>query len=202
MADALHRAIRDALRDGQGYANRGILVTTVLEATRPLKADDSLLYRAVYTIFRALPDRLLRGTTLNVATHDTQDGVELMWEGREEMRELPAEVDGPTRRKLSAGRHADLVEIAYMALEDLCAVRAGHIEVLRERIGESSSFARPAHILRRVTAYIPAVEETPPESAPGSAGPPGGPATITPPPRGPAATSDLPSRLSLGLAFS
>lgn len=155
MSEALHRAIRDALRDAQAYAAHDVTVSTFLDATRPLHADDTILYRAVYTIFRALPARLLRGSTLNISTYDTEEGVELLWEGRE-----PAQQEAPSESSLRVvygrGPHGDLLEIALRALEEFCDVRAGYVQTSRERVDSSTSFDRPAYIIRRVRAHIPA----------------------------------------------
>ena len=155
MTHPLHKAIYDALKD-PAYADKGILVTTILEATQNLDADESLLYRAVYTIFRALPGRLLPGTTLAISTFDLPEGgIELTWEGRERIEPEDA---GATdlRSILGQGPHGDLVEIAILALQRYCNMRAGHLDSRRDKVGESSSFARPAHIVRRVVAVIPA----------------------------------------------
>lgn len=155
MADALHRAIEDALRDAPAYEGKGILVTTLLEARRPLHAEGSLLYRAVYTIFRALPDRLLPGSLLSISTTDVDDGVELVWEGREALVDGSPRAGG-LRDLLGQGPHGDLITIALQALETYCNVRAGFVETRSRRV-ESSSFERPAHVVRRVTAHIPAL---------------------------------------------
>lgn len=157
MAETLHRAIRDALRDAS-YASRDITVATFLDATRPLDADETLLYRCVYTIFRALPARLLRGSTLNISTCDIEDGIELVWEGREAVT-----ADGnvnDARAALARGPHGDLLDIAFGALEHFCHVRAGHVESTRGRVVSGSSFDRPPYVVRRVLAHIPAL--TPP----------------------------------------
>ncbi|HVM45871.1 MAG TPA: hypothetical protein VM582_08050 [Candidatus Thermoplasmatota archaeon] len=150
LAQTLHRAILDALADSPGYAERGILTLPALEATLPLHAEDSLLYRAIYTIFRALPERLVPGTMLSISTIDTPEGVELMWEGKER---TPAE--GALRDVLASGPYGDLLELAVLALEGFCNMRAGYVESVRETSPSASSFERPPYIVRRVTALIP-----------------------------------------------
>lgn len=154
MSEALHRAIRDALRDGRGYEERGILPAPLLEATLPLHADDGLLYQAVYTVFIALPGRLLPGSVLRITTEDVQGGVRLRWTSREVL--LPgAPTGGDLRAALAGGTHGDLVEIALHALERFCSVRAGFVEVRPGRIWTSSSFQTPDHVEREVEAFIP-----------------------------------------------
>ena len=199
MAEALHRAIEDALRDGVGYERRGILVAKALEATRPLDADESLLYRAVYTIFRALPERLLQGTVLSIGTRDVEDGVELVWEGREPLHEAEEPPGKDLRALLGHGPHGDLVDIALRALESFCHMRAGFVETTRQRT-VSSSFARPAHVVRRVRALVPTAPGARSPVAPGREAPPG-PAPETPPrpgslPRAPLRNGGLDARRS------
>ena len=159
MAQALHQAIRDAL-DEPSYAERGILVATVLEATTPLDAEASLLHRSVQTIFRALPGRLVPGTTLCIATSDLPEGgVELTWESRERLDPNAAPTD--LRTLLGAGPHGDLLDIAMLALERFYHVRAGYVDTRREAVASASSFERPPHVIRRVVAVIPAVRAAP-----------------------------------------
>lgn len=154
MSEALHQAIRDALRDGRGYEERGILPATLLEATLPLHADEGLLYQSVYTIFLALPGRLLAGSVLRITTQDVEGGVRLRWASREV---LPpgASPEGDLRTALSGGTHGDLVEIALHALERFCHMRAGFVEVRPGRLWSSSSFRTPDHVEREVEAFIP-----------------------------------------------
>lgn len=159
MAQSLHRAIHDALRDQSGYAAKDILVGTFLEATRPLDADDTVLYRAVYTIFRALPARVLPGSTLNISTYDVENGVELEWEWREAM-DPRAPTGADLHALLRHGPHGDLVGIALSALEQFCNLRAGYVETTRERVEASTSFDRPPYVVRRVLAHIPAKPST------------------------------------------
>jgi hypothetical protein len=166
MSKALHEAILDALEDPR-YAERGILVTALLDATLPLDADESLLSRSVYTIFRALPDRLLSGTTLCVATVDLPEGgVELAWEAKERSPSGAPERGDDLRALLGRGPHGDLVEIALLALERFCLVRAGCVDTYRERVGSASSFERPSHVIRRVVAVIPTGRAAPAPRAP------------------------------------
>lgn len=152
MSRILHQAIRDALRDAPGYQERGILVSQFLDATADLSADETLLYRAVYTIFRALPERLMRGSLMLVATEDVEGGIQLTWEGRE-----PADLPhaGDVRDLLRAGPHGDLLEIAMVALERFCQARAGYVETTVERVQTASAFERPPHAIRRVVAFLP-----------------------------------------------
>lgn len=159
MASALHKAILDALAS-PSYGERGILVNALLEATSPSYANERLLYQCVFTIFRALPERLVPGTTLDVATSDLPDGgIEIFWEGKER---LPpdAEAGRDLRELMGHGPHGDLVEIAIIALERYCNMHAGHVDTYRERVASASSFERPAHIIRRVLAVLPAPART------------------------------------------
>lgn len=157
LAKVLHQAILDAVRDAQRYDERGILPSLVLEATADLAADESILYQAVYTIFLALPDRLLAGSVLRVTTEDVDGGVRLSWSAKEEVVHAPADGgEGDLRAVLGRGPHGDLVDIALLALERFCRVRAGFVETRKERVLASSSFGFPAHVAREVTAFIPA----------------------------------------------
>jgi hypothetical protein len=153
MSDVLHRAILDSLRDAPGYREKGILVAPLLEATTPLAADEALLYQVAYTIFCTMPDRLLPGSLFHVATQDAGMGVQLQWEGREPLREAPT--SSTARGVLGRGPHGDLLEIAMLALERFCQARAGFVDVVAERVPTSSAFTRPAHVVRRVVAFLP-----------------------------------------------
>lgn len=155
MAKTLHRAITDAIRDARRYDELGVLPTLVLEATTPLDADESLLYQAVYTLFLAMPERLLPGSVLRILTEDVDGGVQLSWSAKERMDAVPDAEPAGLRGALSLGPHGDLVEIALLALERFCRVRAGAVETRRERVLASSSFGYPAHVARHVTALIP-----------------------------------------------
>lgn len=151
MARALHRAISDALRDAPGYATRGVLPALVLEAHADLEEHEGLLYQAVYTIFVALPERLLPGSVLRVTTEDGEDGVILTWTAKEAME--PREEDLATA--LGRGPHGDLLAIAFLALDRFCRMRAGSVIERRGPVQASSSFGYPAHAVRTVTATIP-----------------------------------------------
>lgn len=154
MSTILHRAIRDGIRDAHAYHERGILVSQLLEATVDLMADESLLYQSVYTIFRALPARLLAGSILLVSTEDVEGGVQLTWEGREPAEGTRAE-GTDVRNLLRVGPHGDLMEIALVALERFCQARAGYVESTVERVPIASAFERPPHVIRRVVAFLP-----------------------------------------------
>ena len=151
MARALHRAIHDALRDSKAYASRGILVSTALTAKTDLHAPEALLHRAIYTLFAALPWRIVPDSTLLITTYDVEGGVELLWEGREEWTH-PAQ----DRDALRDGPHGDLVDIALTALRTFCAMREGRVEVEHEPLPSSPRFPRGTSARRRVTAFLPA----------------------------------------------
>lgn len=155
MSRVLHRAILDALRDAQDYREKGILVSPLLEATVDLAAHESVLYQAVYTLFRALPSRLLPGSLLLVSTQDVEGGVELLWEGREPFSPEPEGRD--VLNLLRSGPHGDLLEIAMLALERFCEARAGYVEQRVEPGSTSSAFERAPYVVRRVAAYLPAL---------------------------------------------
>ena len=152
LADALHRAISDALRDSKAYSSRGILVSVALTAKTDLHAPEALLHRAVYTLFAALPWRLVPDSALFIATFDMDGGIGLVWEGREE----PV-YDGEGLEQLREGPHGDLVDIALTALRSFCALRDGHVEVERVEVPSSPRFPRGIAIRRRVAAFLPAV---------------------------------------------
>lgn len=154
MSGTLHAAIRHALSDSPQYRARGILVSAVLDARTDLNAENDVLYNAVYTLFCAMPWRLVPGTAMYVHTLDVPGGVELAWECRE-----GATVDGDLRRVLREGPHGDLVDIAYAALETFCGLRAGECLSERTVVPASPHFPRGEAIHRRVRAYLPASRE-------------------------------------------
>lgn len=158
MARVLHQAIQDAIRDAKGFEERSILVTAVLEATHDLDARETVLYQSVYTIFSAMPERLVRGSLFQVSTMDVENAVQLSWEAREEPTLMPAGQD--VYRVMTYGPHGDLVGIALRALERFCQVRAGYLESRFQEVRNSSSFAQPDYIVRRVVAVIPCKPET------------------------------------------
>jgi hypothetical protein len=153
MSDVLHRAILDALRDAPGYRQKGILVSPILEATAPLAAHETLLDQAVYTIFCTLPHRLVQGSILHVATYDVGGGVQLLWEGREPLREEPG--PGTVAGLLREGPHGDLLHVAMRALERFCHARSGFVDVVVEQGPSASAFSRPPRVVRRVLAFLP-----------------------------------------------
>jgi|SRR5581483_1380751 len=157
MSSVLHRAILDGLRDAPAYGERGILVLPLLEATLDLGAHETLLYQAVYTLVRALPDRLLRGSPFVITTTDAPGGVELAWEGREPAERAAG--GGDLRGALRLGPHGDLLDIALLALERFCDARSGFIETRESPIDSASAFPRPPHVLRRVVAFLPTKPE-------------------------------------------
>lgn len=164
MAETLHRAIIDALRDSKGYGARGILVSLALTANTDLRAaPEELLHRSVYTLFAALPWRLVPDSTLFISTADVDGGVELVWEGREE----PAFAGSEPGQALREGPHGDLVDIALTALRTFCAMRDGRVDVELTSVPSSPRFTRGVAVRRRVTAFLPArPHETPaPEGA-------------------------------------
>ena len=155
MAVQLHAAIGRALRDSRAYAERGILVSPILLATRTLQAPPELLHHAIYTLFCALPHRLVPDTTLLIATDDVEGGIELTWEARE----LPAFAHRDLHESLRAGPHGDLVDIAFTALQSFCELRAGRIDMELITIPASPRFPKGDAVLRRVTAFLPASRE-------------------------------------------
>lgn len=155
VATALHAAIVKALRDSRAYGERGILVSPLLTATKPLDAPPALLHSAVYTLFCALPHRLVRGSTMLIATEDVDGGIELVWECREE----PAFGVADLHASLRGGPHGDLVDIALRALESFCDLRAGSVETMLVPAPASPQFPRGDAVLRRVTAFLPASRE-------------------------------------------
>lgn len=153
MAETLHRAIVDALRDSKVYGSRGILVSLALTATTDLRAaPEQLLHRSIYTLFAALPWRLIPGSTLFISTCDIDGGIELVWEGREE----PSDPGADLAQALRGGPHGDLVDIALTALRTFCALREGRVEVELTPLPSSPRFARGVALRRRVTAVLPA----------------------------------------------
>lgn len=155
MSQALHAAIRHALADSPGYRLRGILLSTVLDATLDLRVPNDVLYNAVYTLFAALPSRLVPGTSVFISTVDVRGGVELTWECREEVSLDARELRDALRR----GPHGDLVEIAYHALEAFCGLRAGECVAERALVPASPQFPRGDAVLRRVRAFLPVSRE-------------------------------------------
>lgn len=144
----MDRAIRDALRDAETACRaRDVRVDASLEARGVLLNRDGLLYQAVYTIFRAIPDRLPHGGTLRVTTRMMAGGdVELAWEA------APTSPGGDSAapdaiEALSSGPHGDLLELAVLALERYCRARLG-------------AFQRDEGALR-VLALIPSLERPP-----------------------------------------
>lgn len=155
MSQALHAAIRHALADSAGYRARGILVSPILNATADLRLPNDVLYNAVYTLFCALPWRLVPGTSIFIATMDVPGGVELAWECREE----PPMGGSGLRDALRQGPHGDLVDIAYGALEQFCGLRAGECLAERAVVPSSPQFPRGEAVLRRVRAFLPVSRE-------------------------------------------
>lgn len=123
----------------------------MLDACCDLKAEDEVLYNSVYTLFCAMPWRLVPGTTLYVHTLDVPGGVELAWE----CREAASLSDGDLRRVLRQGPHGDLVDIACAALEQFCGLRAGECLSERALVPASPHFPRGEAVQRRVRAYLP-----------------------------------------------
>lgn len=161
MAEALHRAIHDALRDSTVYTARGILTSAILEATTELQADKDVLYQAVYTLFCAMPWRLAPGTTFLVTTRDVENGLELSWEGREETGIEAHDL----REVLRMGPHGDLVGIAFAALEQFCHARAGEAQSEVTIVATSPWTPRRAVLRRRVRIVIPAAAAPPSREA-------------------------------------
>ena len=155
MSQALHAAIRHALADSPAYGARGILVTTILEAKADLRVPTDVLYNAVYTLFCALPWRLVPGTSMLVTTLDVPGGVELTWECREE----PTTNEKGLRDALRHGPHGDLADIAYAALERFCGLRAGECLAQRTLVPASPRFPRGDAVLRRVRVFLPLSRE-------------------------------------------
>lgn len=155
LAEHLHAAIHDALRDSTAYASRGILVSTALTARHDLHASNEVLYRAMYTLFCAMPWRLARDTTFFISTVDVDGGIELEWEGREES----AEAEGALRDVLRAGPHGDLVDIALAALEQFCDARAGAVRTDLVPLPSSPRFPRGSLAVRRVSVFLPVSKE-------------------------------------------
>lgn len=144
-------------------------MSAVLEARSDLHVEGSLLYNAVYTLFSAMPSRLVAGTTMYIATLDVPGGVELSWECREEPQYgiaagSHARSDGEggkggLREILTQGPHGDLSEIAFSALEQFCGLRAGECVTERMVIPASPHFPRGDALLRRVRAFLPVSRE-------------------------------------------
>lgn len=155
MSRTLHAAIRHAVADSPAYRSRGILVSLLLEAEADLRVGDDVLYNAVYTLFCALPHRILPGTSMVVSTFDVQGGVELRWECREE----PTLTEGDLRQVLRQGPHGDLVDIAFAALERFCGLRAGDCLTDLAPVPASPHFPRGVALHRRVRAFLPASRE-------------------------------------------
>lgn len=151
MSRVLHSAIRDALRDTRAYEEKAIAVSTVLESTADVAADEGKLYDAVYRLFAAMPERLLRSSVLLISTQDTDDATELAWDAREEFAgTLPEDRD-----LLSGYPDTHPIRGALLDLERYCQMRAGHVRARVEAVKNSSAFARPAHVHRRVIAHLP-----------------------------------------------
>lgn len=143
------------MRDSRAYAGRGILASVILEATTPLDEVEDVLYRSVYTLFAAMPWRLVPGSRLLIHTADVPGGVELTWEAREE---AGAE-EGGVHTALAAGPHGDLVEIAFHALERFCAARAGETETRLTELPRAGYMPPRPVLLRRVRVMIPAAPQ-------------------------------------------
>lgn len=150
----MNAAIERALRDGDSaYATRGILVLPHLEATTLLDEDDPALTEAIYTIFRALPERLAPGASLLIATRDRAGGdIELLWEASELLRAAKGDGKSPFER----GPYSDLLALAIAGLDDICRVRMATREDDVPRSGASSSLMRvPPRTRRRHLFLIP-----------------------------------------------
>ena len=144
----MNRAILDALRDGaEAFDARGLLTITLLEATGDVGPVEPALSSAAYTIVRALPLRAARGTLVHIATRDLGESeVELVWETWED----------PSLVKPSGGPVADLLQVAFLALEDVCRASMGVLEQQEGAVEvTSSAFQRGARIRRRVRAVVP-----------------------------------------------
>lgn len=124
FAPVVNRAVEDALRDAEAdYEARGILVVRTLEAAGAVSAPEAPLYQAIYTIFRGLPARVPAGVALYVSTRDVAGrGVELAWEVREDGQR--GEAGGNPKALLAAGPYGDLVDLALLGLDAICAARA------------------------------------------------------------------------------
>lgn len=133
-------------------------MSLALTANTDLRAPEQLLHRAVYTLFAAMPWRLIPDSTFFVATYDVEGGIELVWEGREE----PAFESEGLDASLREGPHGDLVDIALTALRSFCAMREGRVEVQRAEVPASPRFPRGVAIRRRVTAFLPQGPTDPP----------------------------------------
>lgn len=154
MSRILHRAIRDALRDAPAYEARAIAVSAVLESTADLDADENVLYDAVYRLFTAMPERLVRGSVLLITTQDTKDATELAWNAREDFAS-----DIAPGASLTAGYPAGSPIVAALGdLERYCRMRAGYVDARVQTVKNSSSFARPAYLHRRVVAHLPRMD--------------------------------------------
>lgn len=153
----VNAAIERALADGAAdYAEQGIIVTRSLDATIALATDEPVLEQALYTIFRGLPARLVRGATLLVSTRDRAGGdIELVWEARE--LDVPPPAGAGDRSPLARGQHGDLLELAVRGLESICRARGGH-EDRTTRAASSSNFLKLApHVRRRYLFLIPSL---------------------------------------------
>ena len=149
---AIERALADS---ADRYEERGILVIKHLEATVRLSTHEPILDEALYTLFRALPERVAAGATLFISTLDRAGGdVELVWEARE----LPTGPEGGARSPLGGGPYADLLELALEGLEAHCRVRASHAgELVDDEMRSSAVLQYAPHIRRRYTFLIPSL---------------------------------------------
>lgn len=151
MTSPVNRAVLDGLRDAAAtYDSKGLLVVTLLDATLGANRAEPALCRAVYTIVRVLPLRAASGSLVHIATRDMENGIEITWETWED----PSKADkrGPTAQ----GLMGDLLEVALLALEDVCRAHMGVLEQLEAPVERTSSvFERGARIRRRVRARVP-----------------------------------------------
>lgn len=154
------RAILAALRDSADeYEAHGILVVTDLAPTSGLRTNDEIVYRAVTTIFRALPRRLARGAVLRIATHPRAGGdVELIWEAREDIGMSRNVGSHDPLHVLATGPHGDLLNVAVTALEEICRARGGLVEQDHQEPPLSSGLLREPTLRRRYLFLIPSLE--------------------------------------------
>lgn len=141
MTSIIDRTIGEALAASRAsYQARGIRVLADLRASASLATHDPVVQGAFATLFRALPDRLVPGSVLDVRTLDRAGG------------DVEVEVEAEWLARADR-RHSDLVELALAGLEEICRARSGRVELEARPDGSGPR--------RRLLFLVPSLERAP-----------------------------------------
>lgn len=152
----INRIIERALHDASDVLeDKGVLIVAHLEATTPFDDAPAALEQALYTVVRALAERISVGTTLHILTQDRAGGdIELSWEAREP--ETGVSDDVPLRKVVRPGPYGDLLELAIVGLEAVSRMRGAHRAQHLPATTSSSVLDLRAAVRRKYLFLLPA----------------------------------------------